>query len=79
MTSDGRLLAKPTFRVIKRELETLKTIVKIDSCGNEIRKFPYGTKLRLLDLVIKIGFDPAIYLENFTPKMDFWARTFLSG
>lgn len=72
LTSDGRLVERPTYKVIKKLLDPIKTIIKIDSRGNAIRKFPYGTEMRLLDLVTKIGFDPIIYLEKFTLKMDLW-------
>lgn len=72
LTSDGRLVDRPTYKVIKKLLDPIKTIIKIDSRGNEIRKLAYETEMRRLDLVIKIGFDPIIYLEKFTPSMDLW-------
>ena len=75
LTSDGRLVDRPTYKVIKKILDPIKTVIKRDSYGNEIRKFAYGTEMRRLDLVVKIGFDPTIYLEKFTLKMDLWEYT----
>lgn len=75
LTSDGRLVDRPTYKVIKKILDPIKTVIKRDSYGNVIRKFAYGTEMRRLDLVVKIGFDPTIYLEKFTLKMDLWEYT----
>lgn len=72
LTTDGRLVDKPTYKVIKKLLDSIKTITKFDSLGNEVRRFAYDTDMRRLDLVIKIGFDPIIYIEKFTLKMDLW-------
>ncbi len=69
---DGRLVDKPTYIVIKKLLDSIKTITKFDSLGNEVRRFAYDTDMRRLDLVIKMGFDPIIYIEKFTLKMDLW-------
>ena len=75
LISDGRLVDRPTYKVIKKVLDPIKTVIKRDSYGNKIRKFAYGTEMTRLDLVVKIGFDPIIYLEKFTLKMDLWEYT----
>ena len=72
LTTDGRSVEKPTYKVIKRLLEPLKTIFGLDKTGNQVRKFAYRTEGRTLDLILKIGFDPIIYLEKFSPHMDLW-------
>lgn len=73
LTTDGRFVGNPTYKTIKKLLDPIKTIKKLDSQGNIIRKFAYGTEGRLLNLVEKIGFSPKIYLEKFTIGMDLWS------
>jgi transposase len=72
-TVDGRVVKNPTYNLIKQHLSSLKTIATLDESGKLIRRFVHGTKINCLEMVVKIGFDPSIYLERFTPKMDLWA------
>lgn len=72
LTTDGRLIQKPTFITLKNLIAPLKTVTKLDASGQLVRKFAHCTRASLLELVIKIGFDPIIYLEKFTQKMDLW-------
>jgi transposase len=72
LTTDGRPTDKPTYKTIKRLLTPLKTIIKLDKSGEKVKKFVYGTEGRMLDLVVKIGFNPKIYLEKFSSYMDLW-------
>jgi len=73
LTSDGRLVKKPTYKTLKKLLDPLKTVIKLDSNGKSVRKFSNDTEIRLLEVVVRIGFNPIIYLEKFTPKMDLWS------
>ena len=72
LTSDGRLVERPTFKIIKKLLDPVKTVIKFDVDGNIVRKFVHGTKGRLLELVVMVGFNPMIYLEEYSPKMNLW-------
>ena len=72
LSTEGRLIENPSYKVIKKILAPMKTTVKLDKFGNQHRKFAYETEGRMLDLVIKIGFNPIIYLEQFSPHMDLW-------
>jgi hypothetical protein len=65
-----------TFKILQGCLSPIKTTVKINQEGKSIRKFAHRTEHILLETVIKVGFDPSIYLEKFTPKMDLWEYNF---
>lgn len=73
LTTDRRSIDKPTYKIIKKLLDPMKTLIKLDSSGNQVRKFAYRTEGRMLDLVMKIGFNPIIYLEQFSQHMDLWS------
>jgi|GEM_PF-620651 len=71
LTSDGRLVVRPTYKVIFGVLSSLKVLGTFQ--GKQlVRKFGYGTPIRLLQMVELIGFNPVIYLKPFSPKMDVW-------
>jgi transposase len=71
LTSDGRLVEKPTYKVILGVLSSLKVLGTFQ--GKQlVRKFGFGTPIRLLQMVELIGFNPSIYLKPFSPKMDVW-------
>ena len=71
ITVDGRLVDRPTFKVIRDLLLPLKTITYKEG-GRWKRKFIHGTPQRLLKLIQAMGFSPMIYLEPFEPDMDLW-------
>ena len=71
LTSDGRLVERPTYKVIYGVLSSLKVLGTFQ--GEQlVRKFGYGTPVRLLEMVELIGFNPVIYLKPFSHKMDIW-------
>ena len=62
---------EPTYKVILGVLSSLKVLGTFQ--GKQlVRKFGFGTPIRLLQMVELIGFNPSIYLEPFSPKMDVW-------
>ena len=71
--SYGKIIKNMTFNTLRTLIAPLKTVIKFNEHGNLYRKFAYGTGHNLLYLVAKIGFDPLIYVEKFTPKMDLWS------
>ena len=71
LTSDGRLVERPTYKVISGVLSSLKVLGTFH--GEQlVHKFGNGTPIRLLQMVELIGFNPVIYLKPFSPKMDTW-------
>lgn len=70
-TIDGRLTERPTFKIIKELLEDTKTICYLEN-GHWVRKFLQQTRMSTLYLIRNIGFDPAIYIEQFHPNLDLW-------
>jgi len=71
LTSDGRLVERPTYKTILGVICSLKVTGAYEG-KKLVRKFQYGTPLRLLQIVELIGFNPSIYIKSFTPKMDIW-------
>jgi transposase len=71
LTSDGRLVERPTYKTIFGVLSSLKVLGTFQ--GRQlVYKFGYGTQIRLLKMVELIGFNPGIYIKPFSPKMDIW-------
>lgn len=71
LTSDGRLVGRPTYKVIFGVLSSLKVLGTFQG-KNLVYKFGYGTPIRLLQMVEFSGFNPGIYIKPFSPKMDIW-------
>lgn len=71
LTSDGRLVEKPTYKVIFGVLSALKVLGVFED-DKLVFKFGYGTPIRLLQMVELIGFNPSIYIKPFSLKMDIW-------
>ena len=71
LTSDGRLVERPTYKTIAGVLSSLKVAGAYE--GNQFTyRFQYGTPIRLLQIVELIGFKPSIYIKPFSSKMDIW-------
>jgi transposase len=71
LTSDGRLVERPTYKTIFGVLSSLKVLGTFQG-RKLVYKFGYGTQIRLLQMVELIGFNPGIYINPFSPKMDIW-------
>jgi len=71
LTSDGRLVERPTFKTISGVLCSLKVTGAYEN-KKLVHKFQYGTQLRLLKIVELIGFNPSIYIKSFSTRMDIW-------
>jgi transposase len=71
LTSDGRLVEKPTYKTIFGVLSSLKVLGTFHD-KKLVFKFGYGTPIRLLQMVELIGFNPGIYIKPFSPKMYIW-------
>ena len=71
LTSDGRLVERPTYKTIFGILSSLKVLGTFQD-GKLVHKFGYGTPVRLLQMVELIGFNPGIYIKPFSLKMDIW-------
>lgn len=71
LTTDGRSVENPTFNVISNLFENIKIKTFWDD-GVYVKKFIPGTKMRLLELTVYMGFHPSIYLEPFRPELDLW-------
>lgn len=71
--SYGKIIKNMTFNTLRTLISPLKTVIKFNNHGNLYRKFAHDTSHNLLILITKIGFDPLIYVEKFTPKMDLWS------
>ena len=71
LTSDGRLVERPTYKTIFGVLSSLKVLGTFQD-KKLVRKFGYGTPMRLLKMVELIGFNPGIYIKRFSSKMDLW-------
>jgi predicted ribonuclease toxin of YeeF-YezG toxin-antitoxin module len=71
LTSDGRLVERPTYKTIFGVLCSLKVAGAYEG-KKFVYKFQYGTPIRLLQTVELIGFKPTIYIKSFSPKMDIW-------
>ena len=71
LTSDGRLVERPTYKVIFDVLASLKVFGTFQG-DKFVCKFSYGTPMRLLQMIELIGFNPGIYIKPFSPKMDIW-------
>ena len=71
LTSDGRLVERPTYKTIFGVLCSLKVAGAYEG-KKFVYKFQYGTSIRLLQTVELIGFKPTIYIKSFSPKMDIW-------
>ena len=71
LTSDGRLVERPTYKTIFGVLSSLKVLGTFEG-KKLVCKFGYGTPMRLLKMVEFIGFNPGIYIKRFSPKMDVW-------
>ena len=71
LTSDGRLVERPTYKTIFGVLCSLKVAGAYE--GKQfVYRFQYGTPIRLLQIVELIGFKPSIYIKPFSPKLDIW-------
>ncbi len=71
LTSDGRLVERPTYKTILGVLCSLKVTGAYEG-KKFVHKFQYGTQLRLLQIVELIGFNPSIYIKSFSARMDIW-------
>jgi transposase len=71
ITSDGRLVERPTYKTIFGVLSSLKVLGTFHD-KKLVFKFGYGTPIRLLQMVELIGFNPGIYIKPFSLKMDIW-------
>ena len=70
--TDGTIIEKPTYKTLIGTISSIKTIKKFDDNHKLTKKFLYGTKLKLLQLIEYIGFSVDIYLQPFSPRMDIW-------
>ena len=71
LTSDGRLVERPTYKTIFGVLCSLKVAGAYEG-EKFVYRFQYGTPIRLLQIVELIGFKPSIYIKPFSPKLDIW-------
>lgn len=71
LTSDGRLVERPTYKTLLGILGSLKVAGTYED-DKLVYKFQYGTPIRLIQMVGLIGFNPSIYIKPFSPKMDIW-------
>ena len=71
LTSDGRLVERPTYKTIFGVLCSLKVAGAYEG-KKFVYRFQYGTPIRLLQTVELIGFKPTIYIKPFSPKLDIW-------
>lgn len=73
-TRAGRLVERPTFKIISDLFENVKIRTYVEE-GVLKRKFLHQTKQKLFVLCVYIGFHPAIYLQSFCPAYDLWKYT----
>lgn len=74
LTTDGRLLTKASFEVIKKILKHITVIATTNEKGEVIRKFQNGTEIKLLEAIEMIGFNFEICIKPYEIGMDIWNK-----
>lgn len=72
LTTDGRLLKKASFEVIKKVLKRITVIATTNEKGEVIRKFQNGTEIKTLEVIELIGFSAQICIKPYALGMDIW-------